>query len=393
MEPAQTRLEDFSLVLGGPLYQLFLKTRLARPPLHLLLRRMLVIPALAWVPLLVLTLIEGNALGGVRVPFLFDVEAYARFLIAMPVLIVAELLVHQRMRMVIPQFREQGLVPPQSIPQFQAAIDSAQRLRNSVSAEIVILVIALIVFPMIRPFTLALQTATWYASNEGGHIVFTRAGWWFTYVSSPMFLFLLFRWYFRSLIWWRFLWQVSRLPLDLKAAHPDMTGGLAFLSGGAACFAPVLFAQGTLAAGLIASRILFAGHHAQEFAAEIVLLVIFLVAMVVFPLIFFMPVLVATRRAGMRAYGALGARYVREFERKWIEGSAPPDEPLVGSADIQSLADLGGSFDIVRQMKPIPLDRRILTRLVVATAAPFFPLVLTVIPLNELINHLLKMVL
>jgi len=30
---------DFSLVLGGPLYQLFLRTRMARPPLDLFLHR------------------------------------------------------------------------------------------------------------------------------------------------------------------------------------------------------------------------------------------------------------------------------------------------------------------------------------------------------------------
>jgi hypothetical protein len=30
---------DFSLVLGGPLYQLYLRTRMMRPPLDLLRRR------------------------------------------------------------------------------------------------------------------------------------------------------------------------------------------------------------------------------------------------------------------------------------------------------------------------------------------------------------------
>ena len=102
--------EEFSLVLGGPLYQLFLKTRLARPPLHLLHRRMVLIPALAWLPLLVLTLLEGTAIGNVTVPLLKDVEAYARFLIAIPILLVAELVVHDRLRMIIGQFRERDIV-------------------------------------------------------------------------------------------------------------------------------------------------------------------------------------------------------------------------------------------------------------------------------------------
>src|SRR5687768_3021387 len=131
--------EDFSLVLGGPLYQMFLKTRLARPPLELLHRRMLVIPALAWLPLLALTLLEGHALGGVRVPFLHDIETYARFLIAMPLLILAEPVVHSWTREIVWQFRERGIVPAESMPRFQAAIDSAMRLRNSMTAELLLL--------------------------------------------------------------------------------------------------------------------------------------------------------------------------------------------------------------------------------------------------------------
>jgi hypothetical protein len=392
MEPEQPESDDFSLVVGGPLYQLLLKTKLARHPLDLVHRRMLVITLIAWLPLLVLSVIDGNLLGGVRVPFLFDIEAHARFLIAMPILIMAELLVHQRLATIIPQFRELDLVPTQSMPMFEAAIVSARRLRNSVPAEIAILVIVFIVIPWVRPFTLAQQTATWYASDKGGHIVFTWAGLWFNHISAPMFLFLLLRWYFRTLVWWRFLWEVSRLPLDLRPAHPDLAGGLDFLGASVICFAPLLFAQGTLSSGGIASRILFAGHQLTEFSAEIVMLVIFLVAMIAFPLTFFTPRLIATRFEGMRAYGALGSRYVREFERKWIE-SPSAGERLVGSTDIRSLADLGNSFNIVREMKPIPLDMRMVYRLALSTAAPFFPLLLTVLPLNELIDHLLKMIL
>jgi NADPH:quinone reductase and related Zn-dependent oxidoreductases len=101
MKPAHAGAEGFSLVLGGPLYQLLIKSRLAKPPLQLLHRRMLVIPALAWLPLLFLSLIEGRAVGGVSVPFLLDIEAYARFLVALPILIFAELVVHKRLQAIV----------------------------------------------------------------------------------------------------------------------------------------------------------------------------------------------------------------------------------------------------------------------------------------------------
>jgi hypothetical protein len=392
-DPARPAVDDdFSLVLGGPLYQLFLKTRLVRPPLDLVHRRMLVIPALAWLPLLALTLAEGHAVGGVSVPFLLDVETYARFLVAMPILLFAELVVHARVREIVWQFRERGIVAEASMPRFEADIVGAIRWRNSMTVEIALLALVFLLGPWIWEHGLALHTDTWYASTDAGRIDLTRAGWWFVHISLPIFQFLLLRWYFRLAIWWRFLWQVSRLPLELKATHPDRAGGLGFLGESVSGFMPVLFAQGVVVSGIIFSRVLTGANSALEFRNEIAVLVILLVAMVLVPLLFFSPDLMEARRDGLRKYGALATTYVREFERKWLQGgSAPADEPLVGSADIQSLADLAGSSDIVREMRPVAFDLRTLIQLTLATSAPFLPLVLTVIPFAELVQRVLGM--
>ena len=111
--PAST---DFSLVVGGPLYQLFLRTRLARPPLDLLNRRVAVITLVAWLPLLALSLLAGQALGGVTIPFLKDVDAQVRLLVALPLLILAEKIVHERLRPAVTLFVENGIVRPEDRP-------------------------------------------------------------------------------------------------------------------------------------------------------------------------------------------------------------------------------------------------------------------------------------
>ena len=96
---------DFSLVLGGPLYQLWRRTRLAGDTLQLLRRRIVVLALLAWGPLLLLSIAEGHAWGaGVKLPFLYDIDMHVRLLLALPLLILAELVVHQRMRPVVGQF-------------------------------------------------------------------------------------------------------------------------------------------------------------------------------------------------------------------------------------------------------------------------------------------------
>jgi hypothetical protein len=211
---------------------------------------------------------------------------------------------------------------------------------------------------------------------------------WYGYVSLPIFQFLLLRWYFRLFIWIRFLWQVSRIELSLVPTHPDRTGGLGFLSNTVHAFTLLAVAHGALVAGSIANRIFYVGAALPEFKVEISVIVIFLLCVVLGPLLVFAPQLAQAKRTGLREYGTLAERYVREFDTKWLRSGAPVDERLVGSADIQSLADLSNSFEVVRMMQIAPITRDALLRLVAATLAPIMPLLLTMMPLEELLKKL-----
>src|SRR5437867_6119323 len=243
-DPLLREPPDFSLVLGGPLYQLFLRTRMIKPPLDMLARRMIVIPTIAWLPLLLLSVVEGTAIGGVRVPFLYDIEVHAKYLLALPLLILAEIIVHQRIRPVVRQFVERGVIRPEQLPQFHDIMASAMRLRNSVAIEVFLIVFVYTVGHYFWLERMALQTATWYGSQAGAALQLSFAGYWYVFVTTPIGQFILLRWYFRILIWTRFLWQVSRLDLHLIPTHPDRAGGLGFLGGGLYAFTPLLFVQG-----------------------------------------------------------------------------------------------------------------------------------------------------
>jgi len=155
---------DFSLFLGGPLYQIFRRAHLSGDTLELLRRRVIVIVLLVWLPLLVLSVMESLAWGGgVTMPFLYDVDVHVRFLIALPLLLVAELVVHQRMRPVIRQFVERGLVADAARAKFDAALASALRLRNSVVAEVAMIAFVYVVGVMVIWRThAAVDVASWY---------------------------------------------------------------------------------------------------------------------------------------------------------------------------------------------------------------------------------------
>jgi hypothetical protein len=381
---------DFSLVLGGPLFQLLRRAHLTGDALELLRLRILVISLIAWLPLLVLSALEGQALGGsAAVPFLLDVEVHIRFLVVIPLLIVAELVAHQHMRFVVKQFLERNLIAENNLPRFDAAIASAFRLRNSVLGEVLLIGLVYVVGVLIiwRQYT-ALATATWYAVPTSEGLKLSLSGMWYVYVSLPILQFLLMRWYFRIFIWTRFLWQVSRLGLSLVPTHPDHVGGLGFLSITAYAFTPLAVAHGGLLAGVIANRIFYLGASLPQFKIEIAVLVVFLLCMVLGPLLLFAPQLAKAKREGNREYGTLAERYVREFDTKWVRGGAPAGEPLVGSSDIQSLADLNNSFEVVRTMGIAPITKAAILQLVAATLAPVAPLALTMMPLEELLKKL-----
>lgn len=386
--------QDFSLILGGPLYQLFCRAHLCGKVLEMLRRRVMVLCGVSWLPLLLLSMLEGNAWGrAVKVPLLLDPEIYARFLVALPLLIIAELAIHERMRTVVRQFLERDLIPDNVRQKFDAAIASALRLRNSILAEVILIAIVYAVDVLvIWREHMVLDVGSWSSSFVNGELQPTLAGWWYRCVSLPVLQFLLLRWYYRIFIWARFLWQVSRLDLKLIATHPDHSAGLGFLAQISYAFGPLLVAQGALLAGMIADRIFFAGAKLPQFRVEIVALGVVAVLMVVGPLLVFAPRLGRVKRAALREYGAFAQRYVSEFEQKWLRGGAASGETPLGSGDIQSLADLGNSFEIIRQMRTVPFTLRALVRLALVTLAPVAPLALTMISAEELLQRLVKVI-
>jgi hypothetical protein len=348
---------------------------------------MIVIPLIVWLPLLLFSLIDGLALGtSVRIPFLLDIAVQVKYLVALPVLIGVEWMVHRSVVPAVRQFEERAIVRGDDIPHFRRIVASTIRLRNSVVVELVLIAFVYTVGHAIWRQNLPTEGSTWFAfpTAQGAHL--TRAGYWYAWVSAPVLQFLLLRWYFRIVVWAVFLWRVSRLQLHLIPTHPDGAAGLGFLNEVLYSFGLLPFAQGAMMSSLLAERIFYYGAKLTEFKGEIATLLVVMILVFLGPLAVFSLDLWATKLVGLRTYGRLGSSYVLEFDRKWLHGGAAPDEALVGSADIQSLADLSGSYDVVRGMRATPFGIEHVIFVALVTAAPIVPLVLTMIPLEELIK-------
>ena len=236
---------------------------------------------------------------------------------------------------------------------------------------------------------MALDIATWYATPSGDGTDLSFAGMWYGYVSLPIFQFLLVRWYFRLFVWTRFLWQVSRIRLQVVPTHPDGVGGLGFLSNTVYAFAVLAVAHGALLAGPLANRIFFAGAALPQFKVEIAVVVAFMLCVVLGPLLLFAPLLAQAKRLGLREYGTLSQRYVREFDAKWLRGGAPRRRAFRGQRG-RPVAR-GPRRTVSKWCGPCASCRsrdRQSSALAVATLAPLVPLMLTMMPLEDLLKKL-----
>ena len=358
--------------------------------MELLHRRVFACILLTWVPLLLLSAL-GNGIGSVgRISFFHDIEVHARFLVALPILMGAELLVHSRIRPIVRRFVEWRIVLPHDILLFHQAIESAVKIRNSVSVELSVLAAVYTAGLWVWNGRSELGLETWYAL-PGDRWKLTPAGYWYVFISLPIFQFLLLRWYMRLFIWFRFLWQVNRIELNLLPTHPDRCGGLSFVGKSSYAYAPILFAQGTILAGIVADHVLYGGESLQSFKFLIGGFIVFFVVAILGPLLMFTPRLARAKRKGLADYGMFAQRYVESFDQKWVCGAIPSGE-LLGTGDIQSLADLGNSYEIVREMRVVPFGLQDISRLALATAVPLSPLLLTIFSLEELIIRIVKII-
>jgi hypothetical protein len=219
---------DFSLVLGGPLYQIFRRTYLSGPVLELLRRRVLFLSAITWLPPLILSAIDGRLLGGQGLTFLRDIETHVRFLVAVPVLVIAELIVHRELRPAVKTFVKRGVITNEDTPKFYAALETAMKARNSIALELALLIFAFTVGHWAWRSHLVLETASWYAVRDETDMHLTLPGYWYGFVSIPIAQFLIFRWYMRLVIWFWLLWRVpitsnDEIETDCLRQHPSGT--------------------------------------------------------------------------------------------------------------------------------------------------------------------------
>jgi hypothetical protein len=376
---------------GGPAYRLMQRLNVIKGDDPSIARRIVIFLALTWFPLLILSLVEGIALGPTpEQSFLLDFASYARFFVGFPMLIIAEILIGPRLTIAGLHFVRSGLVREEDYPAFDSAVEKVIARREALLPELIVLGISVFgAWSMTAAFYAGLESS-WHIIRTESGIRLSMAGVWYLLVAVPLLQFMFYRWLWRLIIWTGFLRDMSRLNLRLVVSHPDQAGGLGFLGMTQVTFGALAFGLGSVLSGSTAFLIVFHGVNLEAFKIPFGAYLALVNLIFLGPLFVFVPLLARTRRQGLREFSTLAGVYNNSFAEKWIRGKAPEGEPLLGSSDIQSLADLGNSYQFARQMKLFPFSLQEIIKLSVIAAAPMLPLLPLVMPIEDILKVLAK---
>lgn len=352
--------------------------------------RILIMSGIAWVPLAVLTLVDGTFVSDdLAMPFVKDVIPYARALIAIPLLVMADNVIEPMMERVVGYLRSSGVVPDPEQAELKKSVDSTAYLLNSKWVQVILAVLAVLVSWAMQVDYVEMWkeqgVTSWALHMEEGGVDETLAGTWFLLVTSPMVSFLLYRWVWRFVVWSIFLWRVSRMELELYASHTDLAGGLGMIGAGQAVFVIVFLIIAVLLSSQLASNILYEGDTLVDARLVVLVFIVISIVIIALPLIFFTRRLFTLKRRALAEYGALQQQISRDFHQHWIDKQATE---LVDSMQPSAMADYSAVYEIVSTMRVLPLNPRAIIVLAAILLVPFLPLALT----EQSIWDVLKMI-
>jgi hypothetical protein len=377
---------DLSLVSGSPLYHWLVKFGFISASVSSVKFKVLAAVVITWLPLVALTWWQGNETGRPMLSaFLANFQESIRFLLILPLLMLAQLQIRPWVTHVVRYFIKSGIVPEEQLTAYARIISHTQNLRDSIWVEVALLILAV----GTSAFGIAVMPHrvdnNWrYAA---GHV--SVAGIWFRFVSMPYFRFFWFCWFWRIGLWWFMLFRISLLKLRLVPTHPDCRGGLGFLASGHNNFAILAFALSCHISAVLGEEILYKGHSLDDLKGTILLSIIVITSLSTLPLLVFTPKLIELKRLGLFQYGILAKQYVDRYQRKWLPNE---EENFTEELALASEPDPKAQdhFKAVGNMQVTVFDKNAITTFAIAATIPFAPLLLTVYKFDQLLDQVLK---
>jgi hypothetical protein len=374
---ARKIFEEFSL-LGGPLYRLGCQLHLFRGVTSTVALG-LALGVLLWCILVALAFVEGisNRLFSLSV-----ISVHVRLLLVIPLFFLCESVLDPRLKEFVRTIVRSGVLPANELPALESEVGRTRRWIDSWWRDVLCLFVAVLLSVIAQQLPQSGTTAVPGPDRVMANLPLTIQWYWIACLTFIRFLIL--RWFWQLCLWWHFLWRLSKMELKLVPTHPDGVAGLGYLEVVQTHFFPLVVAISLIWSASFAENISTGKMAFEAIYPALPFILIVDAVLVLWPLYFFAPKLWASKVKGLSDYMEFASRYVNEFDRKWRDGDTAPRKSLLGTPDLQSLADLANSMNIVRTMRVAPVSPHLLIVLVLAALLPMLPLFLLKYPVTEL---------
>jgi len=365
----------------------------ARP--SVLRRRAVVLALIAWLPLVLVTAVQRGA-GDIDswLSPLFDIRIVARFLIALPVLVLAEPMFVARLSAITMHFQRAGFVRRADTPRFSRILARSRVLLSHHFVEVMILLIVLSFSARLLSPGMTAGAARWQLQSVTDNPRLSAgAQWWLALVSQPLFLIWVARWVWRSCVWSRTLRCIAHLDLSLVPAHPDRAGGVLFVAQSIAALAPLGFALACGLAGALAGSTSTQPFTTMTLTGAVSSLLGVMLVIAIGPLCWLSSPMRRAQLRGIVEYGELATRFGRRFEARWLKERRLVASDALSAPDFSATIDLYSVVSAVYTVRIIPVKARSLFKLVASTLIPFFPVLLTLMPAQDLVHFAAKLLL
>ena len=377
---------DFTLSGGGPFHKALRKLRI-----HNIKRAAVAALCMTWLPLVIITGIDGTLFSGTQLPFLSDVAMQARVLVALPMLILIQFAIEVRVKAVLIYMIDTLVKEDERDIIRYKVLPRARKLISSGLTELLLLLGVIIsTISMVKGGVyggLEEGTTSWMISADDKDSLST-AGHWAVLISIPIFQFLFASWLWRYIVWTTLLFRLSKPDLKILPTHADGAAGLGIIMLAQKSF-NLLFVVGSI---IISGQfILRLNKHPDQFHAirnEAIGYILISIAFILIPLLFFSGKLLKVKNKGLQQLSVLSASLSAKFEHEWVNDS-PIDTRLdENKSDPSLLFDYAGMYDLLQKLRVIPVTLNDIAGLAIALFIPFIPILFVRFSVGELLQKL-----
>jgi hypothetical protein len=355
----------------------------------------LLILLLAYVPLLILTLLERTFNSNATITFLKDYGLQCRFLVAVPLLVFSRPVIKMATSTTGTYVHDVLLDQDERDRAFLPALKGIQKVNESVVSRIVVIVVVVIIAVLLYYFTVhsksLVSVSGWYGSMVNDEFEASKAFIWYNLVSISIFRFILVRWFWSYCCWVWLLVKIAGCRLKLTPTHSDKACGLNMLVFPQSRFNMFFVALALTSSGKLINDIVYRHVQIDSVKIEAAILIAISFIMLLGPYLLFMPKLFRARIDAQISLNKKSQQLSEDFDRTWLHtratGEKDQDKP-----DPSIMIDYYSTYEYTEKIRPFPFSGRNLIGLAMPIVLAFLPVLLTRMSVSELLKIAMRFV-